>query len=69
LKGKMKINKYQNHRDHMTLELLGKNKELYGKQRIFGGIAWGIVALATGTAVQFYGINSSAYLAALFAIP
>jgi hypothetical protein len=53
----------------MTLEVLGKKKELYGRQRIFGGIAWGVAALFVGSFVDYFSVLSSAIIAAFFAVP
>eukprot|EP01119_Soliformovum_irregulare_P021636 TRINITY_DN7246_c0_g1_i1.p1 TRINITY_DN7246_c0_g1~~TRINITY_DN7246_c0_g1_i1.p1 ORF type:complete len:455 (+),score=85.32 TRINITY_DN7246_c0_g1_i1:90-1454(+) len=47
--------------DYCVLRILGKEKETYGKQRIFGAISWGLVALAIGVLVDRYGTSMYFY--------
>lgn len=39
--------------DAICFDLLGKRHELYGRQRLWGAVGWGIFSLLSGTLVDF----------------
>jgi PPP family 3-phenylpropionic acid transporter len=44
--------------DNTTLNLLGKNRHLYGKQRVGGAAAWGVTAAVMGVITQRWGLSN-----------
>ena len=52
--------------DNSVLVLLGKQKDLYGKQRVWGAIGWGCSAAAMGFVISRMGLDLAFYGYALF---
>ncbi len=47
--------------DNSVLEMLGANKQEYGKQRLWGSIGWGIGAVVMGAVTERYGLGWAFY--------
>jgi PPP family 3-phenylpropionic acid transporter len=45
--------------DHSVMEMLGERRELYGKQRVWGAVGWGIAAALAGVLVERFGLGVS----------
>lgn len=43
--------------DNTVLEVLGSRRELYGRQRMWGAVGWGVSATLVGFFVDRYGLN------------
>jgi PPP family 3-phenylpropionic acid transporter len=47
--------------DNSVMESLGERRELYGRQRLWGAIGWGVAAAVAGALVERYGLSVSFY--------
>lgn len=47
--------------DNSVMNMLGERRALYGRQRVWGSIGWGVAAAATGMVVDRFGIGLSFY--------
>ncbi len=47
--------------DNSVLELLGERRALYGRQRVWGAIGWGVAAAVAGALVDRFGLGVSFY--------
>lgn len=45
--------------DNSVMEMLGERRELYGRQRVWGAIGWGVAAFAAGMLVERFGLQVS----------
>jgi PPP family 3-phenylpropionic acid transporter len=52
--------------DNSVMELLGERSALYGRQRVWGAIGWGIAGAIAGTMVDRVGLQFSFYAFILF---
>lgn len=52
--------------DNSVMEQLGVRRYLYGRQRMWGSIGWGIAAAGAGLMVDYYGLSFSFYAFLLF---
>lgn len=48
--------------DNSVMELLGERRELYGRQRVWGAVAWGLGAAVAGVLVENFGLHIAFYL-------
>lgn len=48
--------------DNSVMTILGERRELYGRQRIWGAIGWGVCAAITGVLVERFGLSVAFYL-------
>ena len=51
--------------DRSVLEVLGTDRDQYGKQRLWGAIGWGVLAPVAGVLVEFGGLKWAFYGAAI----
>ncbi len=47
--------------DHTTLSLLGERRALYGRQRVWGAVGWGLMGTLVGYLTQWMGLSWSFY--------
>jgi PPP family 3-phenylpropionic acid transporter len=47
--------------DNSVMELLGERRALYGRQRLWGAIGWGVAAAVAGALVDRFGLGISFY--------
>jgi MFS transporter, PPP family, 3-phenylpropionic acid transporter len=47
--------------DNSVMDLLGERRELYGRQRVWGAIGWGVAASLAGLLVDRFGLGFSFY--------
>jgi PPP family 3-phenylpropionic acid transporter len=47
--------------DNSVMELLGERRELYGRQRVWGAIGWGLAGAVAGVLVDRFGLGVSFY--------
>jgi PPP family 3-phenylpropionic acid transporter len=47
--------------DNSVMSMLGARRELYGRQRVWGAIGWGIAGAAAGALVDRFGLGYSFY--------
>jgi MFS transporter, PPP family, 3-phenylpropionic acid transporter len=52
--------------DNGVMEMLGERRELYGRQRVWGAIGWGLSALVAGALIDRYGLGLSFYIFIFF---
>jgi PPP family 3-phenylpropionic acid transporter len=52
--------------DNSLMEQLGERRYLYGRQRMWGSIGWGIAAAGAGLLVDYFGLSFSFYAYLLF---
>jgi PPP family 3-phenylpropionic acid transporter len=45
--------------DNSVMEMLGERRELYGRQRVWGAIGWGVSAAVAGALVDRFGLSVS----------
>lgn len=47
--------------DNGVMEMLGERRELYGRQRVWGAIGWGMASAAAGVLIDRYGLGIAFY--------
>ena len=47
--------------DNGVMEMLGDRRELYGRQRVWGAIGWGLAAAAAGVLIDRFGLGIAFY--------
>ena len=47
--------------DNGVMEMLGERRELYGRQRVWGAIGWGIASAVAGALIDRYGLGIAFY--------
>jgi PPP family 3-phenylpropionic acid transporter len=52
--------------DNSVMEMLGERRALYGRQRVWGAIGWGVSAAVAGILVDRFGLGISFYAYLLF---
>jgi MFS family permease len=51
--------------DRSVIEILGQERDHYGKQRLWGAVGWGLLAPVSGYVVGFWGLSWAFYGAAI----